>query len=330
MLLRPRLRTGVLAGLLLLVLIASGAAPAAAERVPLRQVDWEAVIRSHPRIVVPPDCPPFVVDLGPCVEIATDEAGVAGMSGLGPLGGTLVGYADVRPGDIGYGDLDGDGAEEAVIRVESGGTAGTIGFLLFREGDPAPALLTARAGYKLWPRIVDGLLLVNEPYYFGFEGNCCPTGALQLAYALRGNRLEELVVPGVAPLWLLLGQEERAVTFAELTVHAFYRALSVGRYEAAYGLLSPAFQEREPFEPWRAGFAGTRSVEVRTLPGREGNDPSDERYVYEVLVSLAAVDELPSGERVTRCFEGRWFLVKGPAGGPGLLLDTASIGPAPC
>jgi hypothetical protein len=320
----------LLSGLLVALALTLGAVGVGAERVPLRQVDWDAVLRSDPRIVMPADCPAFVMELGPCVEIATDEVSVAGASGLGPVGDTIVGYADVRPDDIGYGDLDGDGVEEAVIRVESGGTAGTIGFLLFREGDPAPELVAARAGYKLWPRIVGGMLLVNEPYYFGFEGNCCPTGALQLAYVLRGDRLEELVAPGVSPLWLLLGEEERPVTFAELTVHAFYGALSLGRYEAAYALLSPAYQEDQPFERWRAGYGTTQSIEVRTRPGREGTDPADGRYVYEVLVSLAALDELPSGERVTRCFDGRWFLVKGQAGGPGLLLDTASIGPAGC
>jgi hypothetical protein len=321
---------GLLGGLVLIAIGAGAAAPASAERVPLRQVDWEAVIRSEPRITMPPDCPPFFVDFGPCVEIATDDVSVAGASGLGPVGDTITGYADLLPEDIQYGDLDADGEEEALIRVESGGTAGTIGFLIFRAGDPAPELAVAPAGYKVWPRMVGGLLLVTEPYYFGFEGNCCPTGALQVAYALRGNRLIELAIDGVSPQWLLSGEDERSVTFAELTVHAFYRALSLGRYEDAYALLSPAFQAREPFERWRAGFASTVSITVETQAGGEGVGPADGRYVYEVLVWITAVDQAPYGERTTSCFNGRWFLVKGPEGGVGLLLDTADISIAGC
>src|SRR5215208_6524764 len=323
-------RLGVWLGAAAVVASAAiGVGGARAERVPLRSIDWDAVIRADPRIVVPEECFRFIVDFGPCVEIRTDGASAAGMAGLGPVGETIVGYVNLDEGQIDYGDLDGDEAEEAVLRVESGGTAGTIGFLLYREGDPAPELLAARAGYKVFPRIRDGLLLVSEPVYFGFEGNCCPTGGVQSAFVVRAGRLEEAVIPGVSPQYFIAGQEEaRPATYAELTVVAFYRALSTRRHEDAYALLSPAFQAGHPFDAWRAGYATTRSIEVETRAGREGNDPSDGRYVYEVLVTLTAIDDSPSGEGVTSCFDGRWFLIKGSEGGPRLVLDAASIGVA--
>jgi len=302
---------------------------ATAQRTPLRSVDWDAVIPSEPRISPVPDCPLFPFAPGPCIEVQADASalppGIPGfedVTGFGPV--TIAGYADTLPEDIVYGDLDGDGAEEAVIRVESGGTAGTIGFLIFREGDGRPALVTAVDGYKVYPRIENGRLVVRQPYYFGFEGNCCPTGAVQLYYTLAGNDLRFIEFPGESPRWLILSEDgERQASFPEVVVAGFYRAIAGGQFEAAYEFLSPAYQAANPFPEWREGFATTRDVQVDTRPGAEFVENG--RPVQEVHVTLTVQDELPSGMLITHRLAGTWLLTKSTRPGMPLWLDRARI-----
>jgi len=184
--------------------------------------------------------------------------------------------------------------------------------------------VTVRAGYKLYPFIQSGQLFLIEPYYFGFEGNCCPTAAVQAAYRLTGDRLELLALPDESPQWLLSGPIERRVTFAEATVVAFYRALDAGRFEDAYSFLSPAYQAEHPIAACQAGYSRTRSIEVVTSPGGSFVDGAGRR-VYEVLVSLVALDEVATGGLVRRNFTGVWRLVEGEAPGLPLRLDTAQI-----
>ena len=328
-----RLSVGLWLGLVLVSLALGAFGVARAAQTPLRQERWDVVVLAEPRITVPPDCPsfPFLVRLGPCIEVAADEVGPAVNIGSEQAPRAVVGYAATHPDDVIYGDLDRDGIEEAVIRIESGGTAGTIGFLLYRAVDSRPELVHVRAGYKLFPRIQDGLLYVTEPFYFGFEGNCCPTGAYQTAHRLAGDALELLEVPGASAQWFITGEAGRPASFAEVIVTGFYRALAAGRFAEAYAFLSPAFQAGYPFAEWRAGFTTTRSIAVETMPGAEGNESGEAsgKYIYEVFVTITATDELPSGELVTRRFAGAWYLIKGQPPRLPLLLDAARIAALP-
>ena len=86
---------------------------------PLRQVDWRFVLTNDPSITLDPDAYQPPVDMGPYINV----------SGPNQTGDTLAGYADVE--DVLYADLDGDGTEEAVIPVESGGPGGSFGFMLY-------------------------------------------------------------------------------------------------------------------------------------------------------------------------------------------------------
>ncbi|MGH2586898.1 MAG: hypothetical protein ACRDJE_18445 [Dehalococcoidia bacterium] len=318
-----------LSAVLAVAFVLATAGTVGAQRTPLRSVDWDAVIRSEPRISLPPDCLLLPFAPGPCIEVQADTSalpsGLPGFEeviGYGPV--TIAGYADTFPEDIVYGDLDGDGAEEAVIRVESGGTAGTIGFLIFREGVDRPELVTAVDGYKVYPQIENGRLVVRQPYYFGFEGNCCPTGAVQLYFVLDGKELRFVEVPGESPLWLILSQDgERPVTLAELVVTGFYRAIDDGWFEEAYGFLSPAYQAANPFPVWETGFATTRDVQVYTLPGASFTENG--LQAQEVHVTLTVKDELPDGTLVTRRFAGTWIVVEGDRPGVSLWLDRATI-----
>src|SRR4051794_4027829 len=130
---------------------------------PLRQVDWRAVLANDPTITIDPDAFQLPRDIGPYIILAGSPA-------PGQDEG-LSGYADLD--DIHYGDLDGDGAEEAAIPVESGGTGGSFGFLLYHEGTPDPQRVLVFTGYKVGVKIQDNHLVITQPNYVGFEPNCC-------------------------------------------------------------------------------------------------------------------------------------------------------------
>jgi hypothetical protein len=321
----PFLRRAAVLAVAMFVLIGAAGVAATAQQ----STDWDTVILSDPRITLVPDCPRFVESLGPCIEVADDGATPSSVPASGDRPPMIVGYAATAPGDVGYGDLDGDGAGEAVIRIESGGTAGTIGFLLFRDGPAGPSLITARSGYKVFPRIEQGRLLLTQPYYFGFEGNCCPTAAVTEVYILDGDDLRLLTIPGESPGWSVFGPNgEYPATFAEVTVAGFYNALDHGACDDAYAFLSPAFQAAHPFPAWREGFATTRRIMAETFGTREIVD-LDGRMTYEVIVSLAVEDELASSERIGRRYAGVWYLVEGPGSGLPLRLNDARIGEVP-
>lgn len=253
-----------------------GAVPAGAAGAPLRSVDWLDVLQHDPAITIDPNAYQPPVEFGPYISV--DAAGSAG--------DTLSGYASLD--DVSYGDLDGDGAEEAVIPIFSGGTAGMLGFLLYREGAPAPKLVLAQSGYKMSASIEDTQLIVYQPNYVGFEPNCCPSSSTRSAYKLRGDSLVKLT------------EETEPNDVQEVTVWAFYQAVVEKRYEDAYAFYSPGFQANTPFQAWRAGYAQTRSIDVDTSPGATPT---------EVRVALTVTDNQPGGGTVTRRFRGTWTLV---------------------
>ena len=111
--------------------------PVSAAGVPLRQVDWVTVLTNDPAVTVDPTA----------YSLRAPTSRSSRSRRHGAPEGTLSGYALVE--DVLYGDLDGDGAEEAIVLVDSGGTAGLLGFLLYREADPAPKMVLAWTGYKM-------------------------------------------------------------------------------------------------------------------------------------------------------------------------------------
>jgi hypothetical protein len=263
---------------------------------PLRQVDWRAVLANDPTITIDPDAYPLPRDVGPYIRVAAPGS---------QQGDVLEGYVSID--DIQYADLDGDGSEEAVLDVESGGTGGSFGFMLYREGTPAPKRVLIYSGYKLGTQIEDGHLIIYEPNYIGFEANCCPSSITRTVNSLNGDRLVALMT------------EIQPNDVQEPTVWAFYRALSEKRYEDAYDFFSPAYKANNPFDRWRAGYASTQSIEVDT---NAGATPS------EVLIDLKSTDRQPGGGTVTRRFKGSWTVIWS-ADQKRWLLDKARIEQVP-
>ncbi len=143
-----------------------------------------------------------------------------------------------------YGDLTGDGQPEAIIPLASGGTAGDIGMLLYRlDRRGKPELVLGLTGYKMAVSVSEDELLVAQPQYAGWEGNCCPSALTESRYRLRGNRLarRSIVVTPFA--------DARGPTL----VHVF-GLINAKSYRAAYAFLTPAEQRRRPFNAWKAEF----------------------------------------------------------------------------
>jgi hypothetical protein len=269
------------------------ARPAAAA--PLRGTDWNAVLLADARIRVQQDvAPPPVLAVGPYVTAQG-------------RGEEVSGYAATL--DVLYGDLDANGTEEAVIPIQSGGSAGLVGYLVYREAGERPLLVAAISGYRLALEMVQGTLMVTAPRYVGFEPNCCPSAEIITTLVLAGNEMVEL--------------EERVrpnVPAQEATVLAYYQALNERRLADAYSFLSPAFQARYPFNGWAAGYASTMRVTVEQARGQLLPDA--------VAVTIVAVDRAPNGTMVTRRYGGAWHLVWSPTA-LRWLLDRADIEGSP-
>jgi hypothetical protein len=191
--------------------------------------------------------------------------------------------------------MDDDGVEEAAIPLYSGGTAGNIGFLVYRQGTSAPQLTAWHDGYKLGLAVEAGRLVARNALYAGWEPNCCPSGFSFDTYTLQKGQLQ-----------LVAHREEGFVEMQTATVERFYELLGQKDLQAAYALLADTEQARTPYKAWAAGYANTLAIQATTAA--EPATPNT------VRVDLAATDRNPDGGQVVRHFAGTWELVWGGAG----------------
>jgi hypothetical protein len=257
----------------MLALVAGPDRPARAAGTPLREVDWPSVFANDPTMTVVP--PRRATDNTPGLHVVVPL----------PDGHDLDGY--VLRDTIVYGDLDGDGADEAAIYVFGGASFHSWGFLLYHEDTPAPKRILVQTGDRVSANIEDGHLIVSEDHFVGFEDACCGSATTHTTTSLNGD----VLVP------LSISVEPHDVH--RPTVEAFYRALSEGAYQDAYDFLSPAFQADNPFEQWRAGVANTQDFTVKTS---QGATPID------VQIDLTTTDKAP-GDSEKHQFRGSWRLM---------------------
>jgi hypothetical protein len=74
-----------------------------------------------------------------------------------------------------YGDVTGDGINEAVVAIPSGGTAGNLGVLIYGLVNKKVTLLDEIQGYKIGGLIENHRLVTQVPFYLENEPNCCPS-----------------------------------------------------------------------------------------------------------------------------------------------------------
>lgn len=251
----------------------------------IRQTDWAKVLQNDPQLKQEPP-------LDSTFKIYISVKAAEGLAGAPDLTGII------------YLDVDKDGLEEAAIPLISGGTAGNIGFLLYRWGQPTPRLVGWQEGYKQGLKTVGGKLVATNAVYSGWEPNCCPSGYSTITYALTGDKLQ------VA--------SSRTDGYAEAqppTVDQFYIYINTKELDKAYQFLSDTYQKANPYAKWAAGFANTQQVTTESV--------TDASAPNTVRVNLETTDKSANGP-VIKHFSGTWKLVWSPER-TGWLLNEAKI-----
>jgi hypothetical protein len=102
--------------------------------------------------------------------------------------------------EVVYVDLTGDGVEEAIVPIDSKGSAADVAIAVFGYDDAGvlrPMLL--HRGQHLALRLVAGNLVITEPLYGPGEPNCCPSGSVAIGYRWDGQALVPSTKQTVAP-----------------------------------------------------------------------------------------------------------------------------------
>ena len=221
---------------------------------------------------------------------------------------SLAGYAVLD--SVVYGDISGDGLDEAIITVNTGGTAGNTGVLVYQVDAANKVSLVGpndfytSFGYKAYGLLDKGDLVVGHVVAAGWEPNCCQSGYVESRYRISGGRLAQ---QGQAVENGYLGARSN-------TIEQFYSMINAKKFDAAYQFTTAAFQAREPFDKWKAGYATTKSVEAQATSTEQAGP---------VKFKLTAVDSTTTGD-LTRTYTGTWTLVYSTAKHQ-WLLDTAEV-----
>ena len=259
----------------------------------LKLTDWLAVLRATPGFSVDTTSP-STSPAQPYVNLTYAPA--------------IGGYAVLD--SITYGDISGDGFDEAIITVYSGGTAGNTGLLVYQQ-DAAnkialvgPNEFYSSFGYKAYARFDKGDLIVGNVVSAGWEPNCCPSGYNERRFHVVNGRLAQQGGPF----------ETGYLEARSMTIEHFYSLINAKKFDDAYKLTTPAFQAREPFDKWKSGYATTKSVEAQSTATAQAGP---------VKFKLTAVDTTASGD-LTRTFTGVWTLTYSTAQHQ-WLLDSAEV-----
>jgi len=95
------------------------------------------------------------------------------------------------PEEIIFADLTGDGVDEAVVPINSGGSGGDIAYAVFGyQGGDLEDLLTVKpeAG-RVTVSVEDGVLTETQPVYAPEDPLCCPSELRHTFYRWDGSEL---------------------------------------------------------------------------------------------------------------------------------------------
>jgi hypothetical protein len=104
---------------------------------------------------------------------------------LNDSGGRLL------PQDIIFADLTGDGVEEAVVPISSGGTGGNVAYAVFgySGGDLKELLVVKPEAGRVMVAVEDGVLVETQPVYAPEDPLCCPSQLRHTYYRWDGSEL---------------------------------------------------------------------------------------------------------------------------------------------
>jgi hypothetical protein len=272
---------------------ASTGGPTTIARADIKRTDWLAVLRVTSGFSVDTTTPGTSA-LEPYINISYAK--------------TLAGYALLD--SIAYGDISGDGFDEAIISVYSGGTAGNTGVLVYQLDSSnkvslvGPIDFYGSFGYKAYGLLDNGDLVVGHVVAAGWEPNCCQSGYVESRFRISGGRLAQQGQP----------VETGYLAARSNTIEQFYSMINAKKFDAAYQFTTAAFQARYPFDNWKAGFATTKSLDAQA---------TSSEVAGPVKFKLTAVDSTATGD-LTRTYTGTWTLIYSTTKHQ-WLLDTAEV-----
>lgn len=92
-----------------------------------------------------------------------------------------------------YADLTGDGVDEAIVPISSGGTMGDVAFLVLAASGRGTKTLLKEvplgASGGLSVAVVDGQLVMTQAIYGPEDPNCCPSALRRTTYVWNGTSL---------------------------------------------------------------------------------------------------------------------------------------------
>jgi hypothetical protein len=112
----------------------------------------------------------------PCNLAAAKRAIAATKLRMKLLGDSTVRVAPSSADQVICQDFTRDGRADIAVTIASGGTAGDVGFAVFRSTSNGWQVALARNGYKLGLFRAGGDLVSSQPIYKQNDPNCCPTG----------------------------------------------------------------------------------------------------------------------------------------------------------
>ncbi len=94
---------------------------------------------------------------------------------------------EVAPEEVIYADLTGDGRDDAVVPVSSGGTQGDLGFIVmgYLDGNLKALLTDAPGGGEVRVAVTDGRLVVTLPLYAEGDTSGFPSNIKSVYYAWK-------------------------------------------------------------------------------------------------------------------------------------------------
>jgi hypothetical protein len=125
----------------------------------------------------------------PCNLAAAKRAIAATKLRMKLLGDSTVRVAPSSADQVICHDFTRDGRIDIAVTIASGGTAGDVGFAVFRSTPTGWQIVLARNGYKLGLMRAGGDLVSSQPIYRKNDPNCCPTGGFDhVRYHWNGKR----------------------------------------------------------------------------------------------------------------------------------------------
>ena len=94
---------------------------------------------------------------------------------------------EVVPEEVVYADLTGDGLDDAIVPISSGGTQGDVGFIVvgYLDGKLKALFSDAPAGGEVRVAVTDGRLVVTLPVYAEGDTSGFPSNIKNVYYAWK-------------------------------------------------------------------------------------------------------------------------------------------------